>query len=125
MENKLEGRLIVKNDAVQVTEKFVKREFVIETTGEMYPQKVLIQLTQESVNILDGFNEGDQIEVFINIRGREWAKPETGEIKYFNSLDAWRINRVGNQQAPTPTPTPPRTANDLTTKAADDDDLPF
>jgi hypothetical protein len=123
MENKLTGLLIVKNDAVQVTQKFVKREFVIETTGETYPQKVLIQLTQENVNILDGFNEGDQIEVFINIRGREWAKPETGEIKYFNSLDAWRINKVGNQQ--TQAPTPPRTADDLINKAADDDDLPF
>jgi hypothetical protein len=123
MENKLTGLLIVKFDTVQVTQKFVKREFLLQTTGETYPQKIIIQLTQENVNILDGFNEGDQIEVFINIRGREWAKPETGEIKYFNSLDAWRINRVGNQQAPTPTP--PRTADDLTTKSEDEDDFPF
>ena len=121
MENKLEGRLIVKKDAVQVTEKFIKREFVIET-AETYPQKIIMQLTQENVNILDGFNLGDQIEVLINVRGREWAKPDTGEVKYFNSLDAWRINRVGNQ----PATAPPKTADDLTKKAtADDQDLPF
>jgi hypothetical protein len=119
MENKLEGSLIVKNETVQITEKFAKREFVLETTGEMYPQKVLLQLTQDNVNILDAFNVGDQLEVFINIRGREWVKPETGEIKYFNSLEVWRINKVGNNTDQTP----PKKADELETKT--DDDLPF
>lgn len=121
MENKLTGVLIVKKDAVQVTEKFIKREFVIETSAEMYPQKVLVQLVQDKTNILDNFKEGDQIEVLINIRGREWVDPKTGEIKYFNSLDAWRINKLGEQQ----NQTPPRNENDLQTKEANDDDLPF
>jgi hypothetical protein len=129
MENKLEGSLIVKNETVQITEKFAKREFVLETTAEMYPQKVLLQLTQDNVNILDAFNVGDQLEVFINIRGREWAKPETGEIKYFNSLEVWRINIITNQEKKQPKPNYSgefiKKQDELETKNQTDDDLSF
>ena len=34
------------------------------------------------------------MEVSFNLRGREWTSPQ-GEVKYFNSLDAWRIEKVG------------------------------
>ena len=30
--------------------------------------------------------------VSFNLRGREWTSPK-GEIKYFNSLEAWRIEK--------------------------------
>ena len=135
MENKLEGSLIVKNETIQITEKFAKREFVLETSAEMYPQKVLLQLTQDNVNILDAFNVGDKLEVFINIRGREWAKPETGEIKYFNSLEVWRINIITNQEKQQPKPNYGgefiKKQDELETKLRaarvkiEDDDLPF
>jgi len=120
---KISGVLIVKGDVQQVTEKFAKREFVIETTGEMYPQKVLIQLTQDGVGILDNFHVGDIVDVNINIRGREWTKPETGEIKYFNSLEAWTISLVG-QTIQQPEKITPETL-ETKTEASDDDDLPF
>ena len=135
MENKLTGSLIVKNETIQITEKFAKREFVLETSAEMYPQKVLLQLTQDNVNLLDAFNVGDKLEVFINIRGREWAKPETGEIKYFNSLEVWRINIITNQEKQQPKPNYGgefiKKQDELETKLRaarvkiEDDDLPF
>ena len=40
--------------------------------------------------MLDNFKEGDQVEVFFNLRGREWTNPQ-GEVKVFNTLDAWKI----------------------------------
>ena len=39
-------------------------------------------------------NQMDQIEVSFNIRGREWTSPQ-GEVKYFNTLEAWRIEKMG------------------------------
>ncbi len=94
---KITGILKVKNDTVQVSEKFAKREFVLTDNSSMYPQDILFQLTQDKCSLLDAVNPQDQIEVSFNLRGREWTNPQ-GEVKYFNSLDAWRIDRVGTTQ---------------------------
>lgn len=91
---KLTGTIKLINDTVQVSEKFAKREFVVTDNGSMYPQEILFQSVQDKCSMLDGYNEGDQVEVSFNLRGREWVSP-TGEIKYFNTLDAWRIDKVG------------------------------
>ena len=37
---------------------------------------------------------GEEIKVSFNLRGREWTRDN--EVRYFNTLDAWRIERVGN-----------------------------
>lgn len=91
---KLTGTLKVLNPTVQVSEKFSKREFVVTETSSMYPQDIMFQLTQDKCSLLDGYNVNDQVEVSFNLRGREWTSPQ-GEVKYFNSLDAWRLDRVG------------------------------
>lgn len=91
---KLTGTLKVLNPMVQVSEKFSKREFVVTESSSMYPQDIMFQLTQDKCSLLDGYNVNDQVEVSFNLRGREWTSPQ-GEVKYFNSLDAWRIDRVG------------------------------
>ena len=90
---KLTGTLKVINDTQQVTEKFSKREFVVTESSSMYPQDILFQAVQDKCSMLDGYHTGDQVEVSFNLRGREWTSPQ-GEIKYFNSLDAWRIEKV-------------------------------
>lgn len=91
---KLTGTVKLINDTQQVTEKFSKREFVVSETTSMYPQDILFQATQDKCSILDNIKENDQIEVSFNLRGREWTSP-TGEVKYFNSLEAWRIEKAG------------------------------
>ncbi len=90
---KLTGTVKLINDTQQVTEKFSKREFVVSETSSMYPQDILFQATQDKCSILDNIKENDQIEVSFNLRGREWTSP-TGEVKYFNSLEAWRIEKA-------------------------------
>lgn len=125
---KLTGTLKVLNDTVQVTDKFSKREFVITDTSSMYPQDILFQAVQDKCAMLDGFKVQDQVEVSFNLRGREWTSPQ-GEVKYFNTLDAWRVEKVGQgmpQSGPSemnldPIPVAP-TAN---TDSEEDDDLPF
>ena len=91
------GVLKLKNDIVQVSEKFSKREFVITTdAGTSYPQHLSMQFTQDKCGLLDAVNEGDEVKVNFNLRGREWAGPEG--VRYFNSLEAWKIERVGAGQ---------------------------
>ena len=125
---KLTGTVKLIKDTVQISEKFAKREFVINDASSMYPQDILFQSVQDKCSMLDGFNENDQVEVSFNLRGREWTSPQ-GEVKYFNTLDAWRIEKVG-QGMPQGGPSdmnldPIPAAPSASTESAEDDDLPF
>ena len=95
----LNGTLKIKNDTQVVSDKFSKREFVLTTdTASQYPQYISLQLTQDKCALLDQFQIGDELKVSFNLRGREWSGPQG--IRYFNSLEAWRIERAaaGNTQ---------------------------
>ena len=115
----LKGKLIVKGDEQQITEKFKKREFVIQDEDEKYPQVISFQLVQDKCSLLEAYNEGDVITVDFNLRGREWTSPKDGQTKYFNSLEAWRIE--GDAAAPAAVPA----AAAATTGSEAPDDLPF
>ena len=110
----------------QVSEKFRKREFVVVETGSPYPQEIQFQTVQEKVDLLEGFNPGEEVEVSFNLRGRAWTSPKDGITRYFNSLDVWKINRVGattgNQQTSSNSMKP---VADVPVDANGDDDLPF
>ena len=85
------GKLHTIYETKQVSERFSKREFVVEIADNpKYPQTVLFQLTGDRCSQLDGLNVGDQVAIEFSLRGREWRSP-SGEVKYFNSLDVWKI----------------------------------
>ena len=88
----IEGCLKRIHKEQEINDRFKKREFVIETE-EQYPQILIFQLVQDKTNLIDKFNIGDKIEIFFNLRGREWQKDPSAEIKVFNTLDAWRIQK--------------------------------
>ena len=103
---------------------FRKRELVL-TTEEQYPQHILIEFIQNNCELLDNYSIGQTVRIVINIRGREWESPDQG-IKYFNSIQGWRIESLDDQvmdSAPEDLPiesdNPPKD-DDLT-----EDDLPF
>ena len=90
---------------------FTKRDLVV-TTQEQYPQDILVEFTKDNCETLNNYNVGDEVEVGINLRGREWTSPQ-GEVKYFNTIQGWKI---GTTQA------------EVTVEAHSpdrDDDLPF
>lgn len=128
---KLSGIVKVVNATVQVSEKFAKREFVVTDASSMYPQDIMFQSTQDKCSLLDNVQVNDQVEVSFNIRGREWTSP-TGEVKYFNTLEAWRIDKVGANGGAMPQGGPAAmsldpiaaTATQAIVESADDD-LPF
>jgi single-strand DNA-binding protein len=75
-----------------VSEKFKSKDVVI-VTEDKFPQYITIQFTQDKTELINPEDIGDQVEVSINLRGREWKSP-TGEIKYFNTIEGWQINAV-------------------------------
>ncbi len=123
------GTLKVKFPEQQVSERFRKRDIVITDNSSQYPQHITLQLTQDKCGLIDQYNPGDEIRVFFNLRGREWNDPKTNQMKYFNTIEAWKIESVNanagaqnsapmQKAAPTP---------DITTfsAASESDDLPF
>ncbi len=124
------GILKVKGAAQQVSDKFKKRELVITDNSSQYPQHISFQLTQDKCSILDNYNVGDEIKVHFNLRGREWTSPQ-GETKYFNSLEAWRIEggsagASNNSSSNSSAPAVSMNDNATTfTAATQEDDLPF
>ncbi len=114
----LTGAVKVKKDEQSVSDKFKKREFVLTDNSSQYPQQISFQLTQDRCPLLDQVNVGDIITVHFNLRGREWTSPQ-GEVKYFNTLEAWKIDRnssAGSQ---------PATNYENVSAPQDKDDLPF
>lgn len=109
------------------TSGFKKRELVI-TTEEQYPQFILIEFLQDKCSLLDQVQEGQNVKVSINLRGREWINPQ-GEAKYFNSLVGWKIELL-QAVAPTASPATPASTTSFEEvspfdEANEPDDLPF
>ncbi len=96
---------------------FRKRELVV-TTQEQYPQNILVEFVQDRCEILDSFQVGELVKIDINIRGNE--------VKYFNSIQGWRIEKIeenyDSQLPPIPTKEDLGTSQETTKEP---DDLPF
>lgn len=126
---KITGRIITIGDVVIVSEKFKKLEFVVET-AEQYPQRLQLQFTQDKVELMKFYKVGSNVDVNVNIKGREWANPQTGELRYFMSLDAWSISNIGsNDEAQVNKPMGNIEKNfqeeAIRNMEEEDDDLPF
>lgn len=91
----LQGKIKKVMETQEVSASFKKREFVVITDGD-YPQDILVEFAQDKCDLLNEFKEGENVKVSINIRGREWINPE-GVAKYFNTIQAWRIERLTSQ----------------------------
>ncbi|MCD6012392.1 MAG: hypothetical protein K0Q79_2254 [Flavipsychrobacter sp.] len=94
------GKLIAKFETQQVSDKFKKREFVIELAeeinGNIYTNFAKMQLVQAKCDIIDRFKEGDQVKVSFNIKGNKWERD--GKVNYITNLDAWRIEAASATQ---------------------------
>tara|TARA_B100000029_G_scaffold43604_1_gene40388 strand:- start:5157 stop:5531 length:375 start_codon:yes stop_codon:yes gene_type:complete len=122
----VQGKIKLVGDIQEITDSFSKRELVI-TTMEQYPQTLCVEFVQDKMSLLDNVQEGQDVKIGINLRGREWKNPE-GKIKYFTSLQGWRIE---NLQTEIPDSDQPELDSLSPFEPADDvnkedlDDLPF
>ena len=138
MSFEISGRLAEKFETQKVSDRFQKREFVLEikssgTSGFEFVDFIKFQSTQDKCSLLDQFNVDDMVNVSFNLRGRKWERE--GQVSYFTNLEAWRIEKVQkesngsaiaspaqdgltNQDAPFPTQPPVDDDSGV-------DDLPF
>lgn len=119
----LKGEIKVINDVQQISDSFKKREFVVLDASGQYPQTILFQTVQDRCELLDNFKVGDNVEVTFFLRGREWTNPKDGQVRYFNSLDAWKIDPISAEGGSGGGTTSADNAE--TFVAEGDDDLPF
>ena len=103
---------------------FRKRELVV-TTQEQYPQNILVEFIQDKCEILNSYQVGEIAKIDINIRGREWTNKDN-ELKYFNSIQGWRIEKIeeGYDAQLPPIPTKEELSSDQES-SKEPDDLPF
>lgn len=87
----LTGKLIFVGEMQQISEKFSKRDFVVETF-EQYPQQIKFELHQDRTDLIDSYTVNETITVSYNLRGRSYAD-KNGDTQYSNTLAAWKIQR--------------------------------
>ena len=109
---KIKGTIKMIGETNVINDKFRKRDFVLTSEDGMYPQQISFQVVQDKCDDLNNFKEGMSVEVSFNLRGREWTSP-TGDVKYFNTLEAWRIE------------TAQATGTVVTPEEKAEEDLPF
>ncbi len=120
----IKGKILEINPIVQVKETFRKREFILEyAENPQYPELIKFELIQDKCEVMDDFQPGQEVEVHFNLKGRKWTDPQ-GQVKYFNSLQAWRVDPVqANAQGEDPGATEEPAWMDSGDMS--DDDLPF
>ena len=85
----------------------------------------MVEFVQDRCELLDSYNIGELVKIDINIRGREWTNKDN-EVKYFNSIQGWRIEKIeenyDSQLPPLPTK---EELNADENSSKEPDDLPF
>jgi hypothetical protein len=64
---------------------FSKREFVITTQDDRFPQDIAFGCLKDKAALLDSVNVGQEVKVSFDISGREYND------RYFVNLNAWKI----------------------------------
>ena len=113
-----QGKIVDVFDLQQITEKFKKREFVIETEERGFQQYVKFQLNQDKCSLIEDFNVGDNVKVSFNLTGKPYTR-KTGEKDYITNIVAWKIDKVGASSAPE------APVFDINSIEESDSDLPF
>ena len=119
MSYELSGKVKLIFDAKTFGSGFTVREFVVTVEDGKYPQDICLQFVQDKVSLLDTIQPGQEVSVSFDIRGRE----HNG--RYFNNLQAWKIEAGEAAPAADDQPPPPSDANIPADFEEYEDDIPF
>jgi len=95
MNYEVTGKLIVKDDIQAISDRFRKRDFVLEVENERNPDWndfIKVQLTQDRCDLVENMDINDMVKVSFNLRGRKWEN--NGQTSYFTNLEGWRVEKV-------------------------------
>lgn len=110
---------------------FSKREFVVTTQHDKYPQDIKFEVVKDKCAMLDEFAVGSEVTVSFDIRGNEYNG------KYYVNLACWKLQGEGGGSGPRPerrsgaaparrSSTAEPSAEELRNESDfDDDDVPF
>ena len=104
MNFEITGKLIEKYPTEQKSERFRKREFIVEVVDQngdrSFTNFIKFQTTNDRCDIIERINVNDNVKVLFNIRGNKYEKD--GRVSYFTNLDAWRIETIQAGTASSP-----------------------
>jgi len=90
------GKVIEIYPTVQVSDKFRKREFVIEKKeaggSAVFIDYLKFQLVQDKCDLINESFLQEEIKIWFNLKGNKWERD--GKINYFTNLDAWKIEKA-------------------------------
>lgn len=89
----LEQILPIQSGTSKAGKEWSKQEFVIETEDQ-YPKKICFTLFGDKSSLLDGFQQGDTVNVAFNVESREYNG------RWFHNINAWRITNEAAGTAP-------------------------
>lgn len=103
------GKVVDVMPVNQVSDKFKKREFVIEkkeTGGSaVFIDYIKFQLVQDKCDLINESYINEEVKVSFNIKGNRWERE--GKVNYFTNLDAWKVDKAtqgGREQPSQPRP---------------------
>lgn len=120
------GKIIEIGAVNQVSDKFRKREFVIEKKeaggAAVFIDYIKFQLTQDKCDLINESFVNEDVKIWFNLRGNKWERD--GKINYFTNLDVWKIEKLsslaGDHDAPSDV-----TLEDIPPENDELSDLPF
>lgn len=120
------GKVIDISPVNQVSDKFKKREFVIEKkeTGgaAVFIDYVKFQLIQDKCDLINDSYLNEDVKIWFNLKGNKWERD--GKVNYFTNLDAWKIEKTSSAQKEQST-APRTTLEDIPPENDELSDLPF
>lgn len=95
----ISGKVIDISPVIQVSDKFKKREFVIEKKesggAAVFIDYIKFQLVQDKCDLINESFLNEDVKIWFNLKGNKWERD--GKINYFTNLDAWKIEKSSSQ----------------------------
>ena len=88
--SEIKGKIILIHRIKEVSEKFKTQEIWVQETEGQYPQTFSIQFVNKNIEKLNSVNEGDNVTIGINLKGRLFTKKD-GEKMVYNSIEGWSL----------------------------------
>lgn len=114
MSYELTGKIKLIQEPKTFDSGFTKREMVVIVEDGRYPQEINLEFVQDKVSLLESLKPGQEVTVTFDIRGREYNG------RYFNNLQGWKVEVLGNSTGTTDEAPPFPTPSDF-----GEDDIPF
>jgi hypothetical protein len=120
------GKVIDVFPVIQVSDKFRKREFVIEKKeaggGAVFVDYIKFQLVQDKCDLINESFLQEQVKIWFNLKGNKWERD--GKVNYFTNLDAWKIEKTSSPGQEQVNPSP-HALEDIPPENEELSDLPF